>query len=126
MVECFAGIAKAIVLRLHTHAPDEWLRDAPEDETNLHRPYGYVPPTLDDLHFCPDIVVAQCADLKDEEFEDYLNVIEIHIYGHITHMNDDDVERVVDRAVYDVAPGSTALMSRVQMQALDRATRASS
>lgn len=119
-IEQFTTIATDLTLELRLHTADEWFADAGPDESNLHRPFGFLPPTLDTLDLSAEVIVEQCRGLSDDDFGHYLNALDVHICGHITHFENPDAERIIDRALYDLAPDAAALLSEVQMQALDR------
>lgn len=108
--------------------PERWEAEAPEDPSNLHRPFGWMPPYqrapgLFVLRFCPTIIEAQTAHLDDTQLEEYLNVLSFSADLHITHWErpPEDRERLIDRTLYDIAPGSMQLLNDVQMRAMDTA-----
>jgi hypothetical protein len=119
----FQKTADDLELMLHDYGIDEWVSVAPpDDETNLHRPYGYLPTKdLETLHFSPNLIAAQTAELEEDAFVAYLDVVDVHVLLHVTHYANPDVERIVDKAIYDLAPGSAAVLSEVMMTVLDRA-----
>jgi hypothetical protein len=118
----FEDLTKELEMEAFFWPRRDWFDEAPEDPTNLHRPFGYIL-TTDGfrLHFCVELVVAQSADLTDREFEAYLDVIDVHLCKHISHLDADDLEADVDNAIYEMAPGSLRLLNEVSMRALDRA-----
>src|SRR5262245_57741741 len=108
----------------------EWLACGFEDPTGANRPFGWVPPfTTEGTHpdhcrcagcrdgddvemilapFCPELIVEQTAHLDDDQFEQYIDVIDYCTSLHIVHRHKPPIERqrIVDSCLYDQAPGS--------------------
>ncbi len=111
--------------------PERWEAEAPEDPSNLHRPFGWMPPYqrapgLFVFRFCPTLIASQTAHLDDKALTEYLEAVSFCADLHITHweLSDDDREALITRALYDIASGSLALLGDVQMRALDAAKAA--
>lgn len=92
------------------------------------QPFGYLPPTLDDetdeweMRYCPTIIEAQTAELDDEDLHNYLEACDAQASLFVIHddgQDRDDLRRKVEDALFDVAPGSLMLLTRVQMAVLD-------
>lgn len=122
----------------------EWMTRELPDPANVNRPFGWVPPfPADGEHpepcrcsaclagdevetilapFCPELIAEQTADLDDEAFDQYLDVIDFCTSLHIIHRHlaADERQRLVDSMLYDQAPGSMELQNAVQMRVLDR------
>jgi len=96
----------------------------------LHRPYGWMAPTIRPpigpfiFPFCPDVINEQTWDLSDDELDEYLETLGFCVSMHIQHheRTPEDREQLIDRTLYDIGPGSMALLSRVQMKAMDART----
>lgn len=105
--------------------PERW--KAATEPGNLRRLYGWVPPYPQTpvgpfvLEYCPEIIDAQTKDLSDDELDQYLEAIGFHASMHIQHHERTIEERelLIDRTLYDIGPGSIALMSQVQLAAMD-------
>ncbi|HVV38345.1 MAG TPA: hypothetical protein VHC63_17180 [Acidimicrobiales bacterium] len=120
----FSEIAEALGLELLFIAPSDWWRAAPADPSNLHRPFGYLPTTdLRTLHASPELILEQTTGLDEADFDAYLDALEVHVYKHITYFDEDDVEGLIDRDIYAMAPGSMRLLNAVSMEILDRWSR---
>jgi hypothetical protein len=123
----------------------EWEITNYEDPSNLHKPYGWVPPIVDPhgrhpepclcahcqegadpetihLPFCPELIAEQCTTLDDEEFEQYIDVLDWSFSLHVTHRETpwEEREALIDKLLYDAAEDSMALQNGVQMATLDR------
>lgn len=124
-----------------------WLTADLNDPSNLHRQYGWVPPIIggpDEHHpagcpcsgcvegrdpemitqpFCPELVAEQSfeADLDDQQFEMYVDVLDYSVSMHIIHRDLPWQEReaLVDKALFDEAEDSMRLQNVVQMRILD-------
>lgn len=123
----------------------EWDVATYEDPSNLHKPYGWVPPFEDRearhpeacgcyhcrqghdpqtiyIPFCPDIITEQSLALDDELFENYVDVVEWSFSLQITHRDLPWQEReaLIDKLLLDEGEGSMQLQNDVQMASLDR------
>jgi len=106
----------------------DWDATAPADPTNLHRPFGWVPPFEVEIGkaifmFSPELIARQTAALTDVEFQQLIDVIQFMADGHLIHsFLDDPTERtrLVEQQLHTTAPGSFQLLSRVQMLILDQ------
>lgn len=89
-------------------------------------PSGWEPPLLHEGLFvfrhCPAIIARNTATLYVDDVDDYLRAIVSAASLHIIHHDVPDDERVrfVEGRLYDTAPGSIALLSSVELAALDR------
>jgi hypothetical protein len=117
----------------------EWLTTDLSDPSNLHRPYGWIPPfelldSPDDETatvigpFCPALIAEQTRFLLDEPFVQYIDTIEYQLCLHILHRHLpwQDRESLVDKLLWDTAPGSMELQNRVQLRILDHLSDADS
>lgn len=116
-------LANDMTIELVVYDSEAWKALAILDPSNLHQPFGFLPPTPQSLSVSLDVIVNQCDYLSDDDFGHYLNALDVHICGHIEHWGKDDVEEIIDRNLYDLAAGSVSLMSEVQMKALDRCAK---
>lgn len=103
-----------------------WEHEAPTDPMRLHRPFGWMPPFEQVagfvvFPFCAELINEQTQDLSDADFATYLTIILFSCDLHVTHRARpvEDREQLIDRTLYDIAPTAMALLSRVQMSALD-------
>lgn len=128
---------------------EQWATADLYDPSNLHRPYGWVPPFHEPeiahpeicpcaacaaganvatfvLRFCPEIIAEQSVEvgLDDEHFTLYLDVIEYLISMFVLHRDKpwDEREALVDKALWDEAEDSLKLLTSVQMAVLDRSS----
>jgi hypothetical protein len=93
----------------------------------LHLPFGYRPPEWNHeenayvTFFSADIINLTTENQPDDRFAAYLTVICHHLHYHIIFddVPEERVEHAIDETVYDLAPGSLALMNDVQMAYLD-------
>jgi hypothetical protein len=122
----------------------EWKVCDYPDPSNLHKPYGWAPPVTDPdgrhpegcgcshclegndpepiyIPFCPEIIAEQCVTLNEEEFEQYIDVLDWSFSLHVTHrdMPWQEREALIDKLLYDEAEGSMSLQNAVQMASLD-------
>jgi hypothetical protein len=136
LVHCLADEIGAIAQPLTLF---EWMTTDLADPSNLHRPYGWVPPYEIDgepaaeaatvvAPFCPALIADQTRFLLQREFEQYLDTIEYQLCLHIVHRSLpwQEPEALVDRLLYDTAPGSMELQNRVLLRILDRLSEPSS
>jgi len=105
---------------------DRWEAEVPAEPSGVHRPYGWMPPyqrvpQLFVFRFCPTIIDSQTAHLSDDRMEEYLDAVAFVSDLHITNWerSDDERNRLVDRVLYDVAPGSFTLLTEVQMKSME-------
>ena len=112
----------------------EWLATSDlSDPSNLHRPYGWIPPhevagAADDdfatviAPFCPGLIAEQTRFLLDEAFLHYVDTIEYQLCLHIVHRDLPWQEReaLIDKQLWETAPGSMELQNRVQLRILDQ------
>jgi len=107
------------------------------DPSNLHKPYGWVPPCEVEgdaeaesatviAPFSPALIAEQTRFLYAADLLLYLDTIEFSMCLHIVHRHLPWAEReaAVDARLWDVAPGSMELQNRVQMRILDSLTEA--
>lgn len=106
-----------------------WCFEAPEDR--VHRPYGWLPPYQTArgtfvFRFCPEVIDAQTSHLDEDALEEYLEVLVFSADLHITQWERpiEERDRLIDRTLYDIGPGSMRLLNEVQMKALDEARQA--
>jgi hypothetical protein len=111
---------------------EHWWEDAPADPTNLHRPFGFVPPIPDGLTttliwpVCPEIITEQTAHLNDRDLEGYLVTLGMHAGLHVGvdvaggEETPYEIEAMVDRVTYEMSPVIAAMVNEVQMRVLDR------
>lgn len=106
----------APVMRLDLFPPDTWTGS----------PFGWDPPYQHEglfvLRYCPDIIANHTADLFVDDCDDYLRAVVSCALLHVIHQDVPAEQRVavVEGALYDTAPGTIAVLSRVQMAALDK------
>lgn len=109
--------------------PDaEWDEKAPADPTNLHRPFGWVPPFevrvgKGEFWFCPERIARQTTGLTDKELSAYIDIIQFGGDAHVCHYHVDDPWKrmqIVEARLYDKAPGSFDLLNRVQLAVIDQ------
>ena len=104
------------VVRLDPHPPEGWTGSR----------FGWDPPLLHEglfvLPYCPAILARVTAKLFVDETDDYLRALVSCISLHVIHHELPEPERVrtVESALYDTAPGSLALLSQIEMAALDK------
>jgi hypothetical protein len=133
-----------MVLRL-----DEWPTAPLKDPSNLHKPYGWVPPYVgdpDDHHdvdcicgacatgedpemiyapFCPELIAQQTidAELDDESFTMYVDTLDYSFSMDIIlrALPWEESEALIDKMLFDEAEDSMRLQNQVQMRILDSA-----
>ena len=105
----------------------EWATAQLEDPSNLHRPYGWVPPFTDEkgaifAPYCPSLIAEQTAHLDDGDFESYLSGIEFITALQIANRNLpwQERERVIEERIWAEGKDTLSLMSAVQMAVLDK------
>lgn len=108
----------------------EWTTAQLEDPSNLHRPYGWVPPfegkNGDEFAifapYCPSLIAEQTVDLDDGDFDSYLSGIEFITALQIANRNLpwQERERVIEARVWTEGEDTLRLMSAVQMAVLDK------
>lgn len=71
--------------------------------------------------FCAEIIQRATAELSQSDFDNYLMALCFLGDVHITNcdLSPEERTRVAERALYDIAPGSIQLLSRVQLHTLD-------
>lgn len=105
----------APVARLDTYPADGW----------QWSPFGWEPPFMHEGLFifrhCPDLIATHTATLFIDDVDDYLMAIVSVAFLHVIHHDvpDEERTRVVESTLYDTAPGSVALLSRVEAAVLD-------
>ena len=114
-VQDFLFARLAPVLRLDTYPTDAWQGS----------PFGWDPPSLHEGLFifrhCPALIAAHTATLFVDDVDDYLMAIVSVVFLHVIHMDvpEEERTRVVESVLYDTAPGSVALLSKVELATLD-------
>jgi hypothetical protein len=115
----------------------EWAVADLSDPSNLHKPYGWIPPyevegDPDDesatiiAPFCPGLIAEQTRFLYDSPFEEYVDIIDYSMSLQIIHRHLPWPEReaAVDHRMWEEASGSMELQNRIQMRILDTLTEA--
>jgi hypothetical protein len=106
----------APVCRLDVYPADTWQGS----------PFGWEPPVLHEGLFifrhCPALIASHTATLFVDDVDDYLMAIVSVAFLHVIHMDVPTEERVrvVESTLYDTAPGSVALLSKVEAAVLDK------
>jgi hypothetical protein len=114
-----------LTIKLIRVRPANWVIQRHADPTQVHSPFGYMPPTiaLGELVFiyCPEIVDAQTGLLTDSDFIDYLLFISTHVTMHIEYYDvpDEEAERLIDSRMYDLSARTMGIVNRVHLRALD-------
>lgn len=95
----------------------------------IHLPFGYRPPEWNEhdqvyvVFYSADIINDTARDQDDGRFSTYVATVVAHLQYHIILVDEvppDRIEHAIDETLYDLAPGSLALMNDVQMAYLDR------
>jgi hypothetical protein len=127
---------------------EEWIAAPVKDPSNLHKPYGWVPPyvstDLEEHHpdgckcsacvagldpetiyapFCPEIIAQQTidAELDDQTFTMYVDTLDYSFSMHVIHraLPWEEREALIDGMLFDEAEDSMRLQNQVQMKILD-------
>jgi hypothetical protein len=75
--------------------------------------------------FCVERLAKQTMHLNEEDMKDYMRAIFWMIDRHVVIQHNDpdmpalDRHRMIENELYDIAPNSLALVSQVEMNALD-------
>lgn len=127
---------EAIIHRLASHILED-LRCAvvtPSKQSwsfyQLSAPYrfGWMPPVqvVDDtpallVSFCPELIAETTAWLDDEQLDVYLTVVEAFIDAMVAQFSEPvaEVYHRVQNSLYETAPDALALVSQVEVRALD-------
>jgi hypothetical protein len=111
---------------VHTLSDAAWDSEAPPDFTNLHRPFGWVPPFerevgAAEFWFCPERIERQTASLNFDELNAYLDIILFTGDTHVIHFFEEPERRIriAEDELMKRAPGSYDLLNRIQMSILD-------
>lgn len=128
----------------------EWAKAALPDPSNLHRPYGWVPPfavegdthqpncpcsgclnqaDMDTIYvpFCSELIAEQTilVGLDDDQFHTYIDIVDYSVSMHIIHrlVPWEEREALIDNSLFDEAEDSMRLQNAVQMALLDQQSR---
>lgn len=87
--------------------------------------FGWDPPRVHEglivFPHCPEIIGRLTAKLFVDGVDEYLRAVIACVTLHVIHhtVPDDQRVAVVESALYDFSPGTVALLSRIELAALD-------
>lgn len=101
-------------------------------EDRLHAPFGFLPavwvpgrcpsgettPGVRVARICPAMIARQIQHRSEQDQEDYLRAISLHVSLHLVHRDNPDVESLIDDLMWDTSPGVMRTMSDIQLGAL--------
>jgi hypothetical protein len=107
--------------------PGVWADLADLDPTQLHHPYGWIPPTLQcwvaprTVLCCPEIIEQQTSGMPAEQRASYLVALAVSADIHHRFESLPSAERIaaVDDVLYDQFPDLLRTLTDVSMAALD-------
>jgi hypothetical protein len=93
-----------------------------------HFRFGWMPPLRVDgddgdlviIMFSPQLIAEVTEGLTDEQFEDYITLVEFTLARHIEHLDQpgDVVARLIEDQLYEAVPEAMMLRYEVEAQAL--------
>lgn len=113
---------------------DDWwpLVRLEASDDRLHAPFGFLPPIWVPgrvpagetepgtrvARLCPAVIARQIAGRSENDREDYLSGMHLHLSLHVIHRDDPNIESLIDNLMWDNSPSTMRLVSDVQLGAL--------
>ncbi len=113
-------------VEIHRVAPDRWDDMAGFDPVGGYHRHGFLQPSDTTegwiVRYCPEIIGEQISGLSANDVHAYLSSLDVRFHMHINHagISPEDMERLIDRSLYDLDPEASRITNEVQMRALDR------
>lgn len=106
----------------------DWDATVASDPTNLHKPFGFMPPIEDAegtfMVVSTEIIDEQTRQLDDDQLTDYVGTLMFHCNLHLTNAeryegrDPMEIERMIEVTILSIEPVTAQMVSEVQMAAL--------